>query len=108
MYVGSPLDGKFDESLPAEAYESGTGNENDGVTVFQDPKGDVYWLAHMWNSTGIYKIHGFDGWKRSTGKLSIARAMPTAGWKGTGLSGEYFANQDPSGKPAKTRLDPLL
>src|SRR5262249_46225404 len=108
LYAGSVMEGRFDESLPSMAYTGGNTNDNQWADLIEDPKGDVYWTVGQGNNTNVYKIHGFDGWKRTTGKLSIKTPVPAAAWKGTGLKGDYFANQELSGKPALTRVDPAI
>ena len=99
------------DGLRKEEYGEENTNEYPTGHLATDPgTGDVYYYAI--NSTGgspIYRITGWDGWHRATGRLSLkAPTAPTARRDGTGLKGEYFNSPDCSGEPVLTRTDPLV
>lgn len=101
-----PLDG-----LRKEEYGEENTNEYPTGHLATDPKtGDTYYYAI--NSTGgspIYRITGWDGWHRASGKVKVSAVPSQAARRdGTGLKGEYFNGPDCTGEPVLTRTDKLV
>jgi hypothetical protein len=99
------------DNLRKEEYGEENTNEYPTGHLATDPRtGDTYFYAL--NSTGgspIYRITGWDGWHRASGKIAMAAAAtPVAKRDGTGLKGEYFNTPDCTGEPVLTRTDPLV
>lgn len=76
--------------------------------VFQTPDGKVIWGANDANNTPVYRIDGWDGWDRQSGKLILKTTPAAARFRGEGLRAEYFASADLTGEPALKRLDPTI
>ena len=100
------------DTLRKEEYGEENTNEYPTGHLATDPKtGDTYFYAL--NSTGgspIYRISGWKGWHRASGKIQPAarRAPRVAKRDGTGLKGEYFNTPDCTGEPVLTRTDKLV
>ncbi len=99
------------DRAPKEAYGMFNANEYPSGHLHTDAKsGEVFYYAL--NSGGgapIYRITGWDGWHRASGKIALtAAAAAVAKRDGTGLKAEYFNNADCSGTPALTRTDKLI
>jgi len=99
------------DTLRKEEYGEENTNEYPTGHLATDPKtGETYYYAI--NSTGgspIYRITGWNGWHRASGKVRLtAAATQVAKRDGTGLKGEYFNTPDCTGDPVLTRTDPLV
>jgi hypothetical protein len=99
------------DTLRKEEYGEENANEYPTGHLATDPRtGETYYYAL--NSTGgspIYRITGWDGWHRASGKVRLAAAaIQVAKRNGTGLKGEYFNTPDCTGEPVLTRTDPLV
>ncbi len=110
LYVDELLRVPID-TLRKEEYGEENTNEYPTGHLATDPRtGDTYYYAL--NSTGgspIYRITGWEGWHRATGRIQLAAAAtPVARRDGTGLKGEYFNTPDCTGEPVLTRTDPVV
>jgi hypothetical protein len=76
--------------------------------VIETPKGQVLWAANDVQNTMIYRISGWDGWERQSGKITLEAAPPAAQFQGTGLAADYYASADLTGEPALRRVDPAI
>jgi hypothetical protein len=99
------------DNLRKEEYGEENTNEYPTGHLATDPQtGDTYYYAL--NSTGgspIYRISGWDGWHRASGKIRLAAAATQLAKRdGNGLKGEYFNTPDCTGEPVLTRIDPLV
>ncbi len=122
LYVGRFFDNRADDGLPnalytwwrpiggGEGYSEGYINYDMlvGGAIHALPDGDVLWFAPGWNNTMVYRVTGWDGWQRQTGRVEVREKPVHATAQGSGLLGQYFGNQDLSGKPALVRLDAQL
>ncbi len=110
LYVDELLRVPTDD-LPKAVYGMDNTNEYPQGHLYTDVKtGETFYYAL--NSGGgapIYRVTGWDGWHRASGKITLgAAATNTAKRDGTGLKAEYFNNADCSGEPAFTRTDKLI
>ncbi len=99
------------DNVPKDAYGMFNANEYPSGHLGEDAKaGETFYYAL--NSGGgapIYRITGWDGWHRASGKITLAAAVTAVAKRdGTGLQAEYFNNADCSGAPALTRTDKLI
>ncbi len=83
-------------------------NDNQWGPVIETPAGDVLWGQMRDNSTPFYRITGWEHWERQQGQLMLKAPAAVARRKGTGLTGEYFASPDLTGKPVLSRVDPEI
>ena len=72
------------------------------------PDGSVVFLGQGANNNPCYRITGWDGWVRRTGKVQVSKPVVATSGIGTGLKAEVFPNLDLSGGPAATRTDERL
>jgi len=99
------------DSLPKELHGLQNGLEYTLGQVTTDPSsGDViYSSVNTGGGSPIYRITGWNGWHRQSGKINLAAtATGVAKRDGTGLKGEYFNNTDCSGEPVLTRKDSVV
>jgi hypothetical protein len=114
LYAGSFLDHREQDGLPDSFYcWWSTPNGKDAIlnydqetsgTVFEHD-GAVYWIANGWQCLPVYRVSGWEGWRRQDIPVRIAEKSASALGQGTGLRGRYFANRDLSGTPAMERTD---
>ncbi len=99
LYAGRFLDGRVEDGLPDHVYKvRGAGIPSvinadmarGSSVILAD--GGVYWLAPGWNCNPVYRIHGWDGWTRTSGATTLANPSPHARGEGTGLTARYYAN----------------
>ncbi|VTR97393.1 LamG-like jellyroll fold domain-containing protein [Tuwongella immobilis] len=98
-------------NLPKSLYGQDNANEYACGHIATDAKtGEVIYSAV--NSAGgspLYRITGWNGWQRESGRIRVTKpAARFAKRNGTGLTAEYFNTPDCTGKPALTRVDPLV
>lgn len=105
LFAGSLLGRRANDGLPDIAYANLFYDDNHWGQILETPQGDVLWGAMSVNSTPIYRISGWDNWKRQSGKLTLRQPSLPARWKGDGLQAEYFANANLSGAPELRRKD---
>jgi hypothetical protein len=108
LYAGSFLDGRVADGLPDAAYGAQMGDDTQDGDVVETTDGQVLWGANSSQSTPYYRIHGWDGWERLSGKLDLNATPAAASWNGAGLRGEYFPNADLAGEPAREIIDPEI
>ncbi|MFM8635628.1 MAG: PA14 domain-containing protein [Planctomycetia bacterium] len=114
LYAGSFLDHRAQDGLPDTLYYwASTPDRRDTIlnwdqetsgTVFEH-EGSVYWIANGWQCLPVYRVSGWDGWKRQEIPVRLAEKSTPAAAEGTGLKGRYFANRDLTGEPAFERTD---
>ncbi|HUW31100.1 MAG TPA: PA14 domain-containing protein [Planctomycetota bacterium] len=126
LFVGTFFDGRADDGLPKEIYcwwqataaVAPDGSKGSplpdgainydclvGGAIHTEPKGDVLWFAPGWNNTMVYRVTGWDGWRRQKGSVTVPAAPPSAVRQGTGLQAAYFTSRDLAGQPAISRVD---
>lgn len=105
LYAGSFYSGPAPRASPTMPRNQVYLDDNHWGLVLQTRQGDVLWGGMSDNSTPVYRISGWQNWKRQNGKLTIKQSGTGARWKGNGLRGEYFTASDFSGKPALERTD---
>lgn len=69
------------------------------------PDGSVYYAMQGRSATPLFRIDGWDDWKRQRGSIELSTAPTAAAGKGTGLRGDYFDNPELKGEPALRRED---
>lgn len=109
LYVGNVLDGRVDDGLPDAVYywwRTPDGNEaiitSDNATggaIMEAKDGSVYFFTQGRNSVPSYRIHGWDGWVRHNGRVTITQSPAHAKAKGEGLNAAYYALTEPANKP---------
>ena len=117
LYVGGAFDRRADDGLPERLYhwwrvdwDHGGDSAANKTTIQYDclaggslhtfPDGQVFWYAPGWNMTPVYRIKGWENFKRQAGVIAVGRPP--------GLLGEYFNNRSLKGVPVLTRIDPNL
>ncbi len=84
----------------------GSRHENPRGTVMRDPQtGDVLFFAHGNSSAPIFRIDGWDGWRRAETTFALDASAPHASGDGTGLQADYFDNAEWIGTPVVSRID---
>jgi hypothetical protein len=106
LYAGSFLDGRVEDGLPEHAYQRIMRADHQWGQVFETPTGEIIWGAMGFQSTPYFRIHGWDGWERQTGKIEIRETPRTARHEGQGLKVEYHDNPNFAGKPVIQDTDP--
>jgi hypothetical protein len=75
LYVGNFLDRRADDGLPDDVYRWHSRVINydhlNGGSLATLPNGEVLWFANGWNNSSVYRITGWDGWERATGRMTI-------------------------------------
>jgi hypothetical protein len=91
---GQPVPNQFDDAQDGQVIET--------------PKGEIMWACNDVQNTLVYRIHGWDGWERHTGKVKLESAASSAKREGRGLKAEFFGNPQLSGEPLLRRVDSSL
>lgn len=114
LYAGSFLDRRAQDGLSDTLYYWATTPEGKDAILNWDletsgavyeHKGSVYWIANGWQCLPVYRVTGWNGWKRQEIPVLLKEQPALATRQGTGLKGRYFANRDLSGAPAIERTD---
>ena len=117
LYVGGAFDRRADDGLPERLYhwwrvdwDHGGDSATNKTTIQYDclaggsihtfPDGQVFWYAPGWNMTPVYRIKGWENFRRQEGVITTGGPQ--------GLTGEYFNNPALKGTPVVTRIDPNL
>lgn len=116
LYAGDFFDRHVDDGLPPEIYTAAPKAYQPGILLHDNicgvmhltPTGEVLWNPSGRTGAPVYRIHGWDGWERQSGRLRITQAGPAAASQGKGLTGNYFANRSWSGDPVLRRIDAEL
>lgn len=117
LYAGNFLDRHADDGFPVDkvyrAPLASHGVENFlfdqiGSSVFTTANGEILWNPVGRNSSPLYRINGWDGWERQSGRIHLDKPATAARKDGTGLRGSYFTNTQWTGAPATVRTDPQL
>jgi hypothetical protein len=117
LYAGNFLDRHADDGFPVEqvyrAPLASHGVENFlfdqiGGSVVTAANGDILWNPVGRNSSPVYRINGWDGWERQSGRIHLDQPATVARKEGTGLRGSYFTNNQWTGAPAVIRTDAQL
>lgn len=113
LWVGSVFD-TLDLAAASENLYS-LGAEALAATLVTEPDGNVLFFGCWLNEVRVYRITGWNGWVRRSGKLTVPvgfqppRAVATPAGAGTGLRGEYFRTPTPQAEAlVLARLDPAL
>jgi hypothetical protein len=121
LYVGGLLDRRKADGLPDRVYSWWCADPEKGPTkpdnrallnydmghsgvLAKRPNGDVLFYGAGWNNVPVFRINGWDTFKRQSGSVILGNSPKTAA-NGSGLSAEYFANPDLKGEPAVRRVD---
>jgi hypothetical protein len=118
LYAGYFLDAHVDDEYPEWVYHWWRDPEsNEEALINPDclhkgaiaerENGEVIWFAPGRNSLPVYRIHGWDGWERTEGTVTIESQPASASADGSGLQGTYFdsADADLGGSPTAERVD---
>lgn len=117
LYAGNFTDRHADDGLPFEkVYRiplAAHGPENFlfdqiGGSVVTAANGEIFWNPVGRNSSPVFRIKGWDGWERQSGRIRLDKPAPAARADGIGLRGRYFANIQWEGAPVVTRTDAQL
>jgi hypothetical protein len=88
---------------------TGSRMENPKGKIVEDPQtGDVLFFAYGNNSLPVWRIHGWDGWRRMEATFALPRPATAAEAAGSGLRAEYFANAEWEGEPLIVRTDETI
>jgi hypothetical protein len=99
------------DSLPKEAHGLYNGLEFTTGHIQDEPgtQNVLYYAVATGGGSPIYRISGWDGWHRASGKISLQNSpLLVAKRDGVGIKGEYFNNLNCSGEPVLTRKDPVV
>ena len=92
-------------NLPESIYY-GSRNENPQGSIVEDAQtGEVFFFVHGNSSAPVFRIDGWNDWKRAEASFEVTAPAPVAVAEGTGLQAEYFANPGWEGAPAAERID---
>jgi hypothetical protein len=125
LYVGGVFDRRAEDGLHPRVYSwwrhdiaaNDDWNNNLGLLQYdmlvggnlvQCPDGQVLFFGAGWNNMPVYRITGWDGISRQSGKVAVPAAALGARRQGAGVRGAYFSNNQLSGEPALKRLDKRL
>ncbi len=104
LYVGTFLDRRADDGLPAHVYDWHWWKDDAGVgEVVTLANGDVYWFGPGQGEMPVFKITGWDEIVRLSGTVRVG-TVTAARRQGTGLRGTYYRGDT----VAFTRIDPRL
>ena len=100
LYAGDVLDGRVDDGLPDTVYywwrtPDGreaiiTSDNATGGAIMEADDGTVYFFTQGRNSVPVYRIHGWDDWRRLSGKIVLEQIPPHARGAGDGLKARYY------------------
>lgn len=115
LWVGGLFDHPDFNGILPPLYAAG-GEALAGV-VREDPgTGDVLLYAHWLNESRLYRVTGWKGWTRASGKVQVKETAPVrkpaddpwaevpAG-QGTGLQAAYWKNSEWKGEPVLRRVE---
>ena len=115
LYVGNVLDGRVEDGLPDTVYywwrtPEGkeaiiTSDNASGGAIVEAEDGTVYFFTQGRNSVPVYRIHGWEGWRRLSGRVALEDVPPHAKAEGTGLTARYYR---PGRKKAAGELEELF
>jgi hypothetical protein len=110
LYAGSfyPVSYHPDVKAAVKDLRPAMSDDPQDGQVFETPDGKVIWGANDAQNTPVYRINGWDGWERRSGKLKLKAKPAAARFQGEGLRAEYFASTDLTGEPALRRTDPMI
>lgn len=94
LFVGGLMDYPDTNSIPDFMYQGG--GEFCHSALYTLPNGDVYFYGNWENEVRVYQVTGWDNWVRKSGKLKVT--TPGISQTGTGLTAEYFAKPDFTGR----------
>jgi hypothetical protein len=116
LYAGFFGDRHVHDGLPEWVYAFDARAHQPGICLFdniggvmiQSPHGEVLWSPNGRDGSPVYRVHGWEGWVRQQGALTVQRAAVAAKATGAGLTGTYFAGDVCEGKALLTRTDARL
>ncbi len=109
LYAGSFFDRRADDGFPLHVYAWFRDKETNhpdtlipydilsGGSVVVVGDDEVLWTHQGENASPLYRVSGWKGWERYSGKIDIERLAKHARGEGTGVRGEVFDNQDFAG-----------
>lgn len=116
LYAGDFFDRHAEDALPAEIYTAVPKAYQPGVLLHDNiagvmhvaPTGEVLWNPSGRTGAPVYRVRGWDGWERQSGRLRIAEPATAAAREGKGLPGLYFPNRQWKDEPVLRRTDAEL
>ncbi len=75
-----------------------------GGLLTKRKSGEVLFMGAGWNNVPVYRVTGWNEFQRHEGKLQLRRSAPALPADGTGLSGIYYVDNDPTLR----RVDPCI
>jgi len=103
LYVGGLMDSPDLNGI--ENYWYQLAGELCHSSVYTLPDGDVLFFGNWENEMRVYRISGWNDWRRQSGKVRITK--PAAAHVGSGLAAATFAEASMT-KPSATTVDPLV
>ena len=115
LWVGGLFDNPDLKGIPAPLYASG-GEALAGVIREDSKTGEVLLYSHWLNEGRLYRVTGWDHWKRANGKITLKKTAPVLKpvddpWAavpighGIGLSAAYWKNSEWKGEPVLRRVE---
>ncbi|MFP4026514.1 MAG: PA14 domain-containing protein [Candidatus Brocadiia bacterium] len=114
LCCGDVLDGRVEDGLPEICYywwrtPSGkeaiiTSDNATGGAIVENDDGSVYFFTQGRNSVPVYKIHGWEDWKRFNGKIELKAEPLYARGEGKGLTARYYRIKSEGGSEEITEL----
>lgn len=116
LYAGDFLDRHVADGLPEDIYRTAGSAHQPGLFLHDHiggvmqvaPDGEVLWNPSGRTGAPVFRIHGWDGWERQSGRIRLDKPASAARAEGTGLCGSYFKNTKWEGAPVLTRTDAQL
>lgn len=129
LYVGSFLDRRADDGLPANIYswwrERRPNSDKPGEFVNPQsmnpdnpipfdvlggfllplPGSDPLWMPMSESASAVYRVGGWSNWERHEGHVQLTAKPPHANSQGTGLTAMYFSNTGLEAAPVHERTD---
>jgi hypothetical protein len=100
LFAGTLFDRRADDGLPDSVYSwhltdaseaaITTSDNASGGKLIRYADGTVLWFTQGRNSVPVYKVTGWDDWKRQERQFQLNTVPVVAEANGTGLSAQYF------------------
>ena len=100
LYVGGIMDQPDLDGIADYWYQ--LSGELCHAAVHTLPNGDVLFFGNWENEIRVYRVTGWDGWKRQSGHILVDEARPSH--QGQGLTARYFETPQAT-EPSTVRID---